>query len=216
MAKNLKNPGIVLALDEDNEEIIKVKVKKILRYIEAIKVGYPLVLSMGMKVIKKLSSYKPVIADFKIADVPHIASKLAEAAFEWGASAVISHGFTGSDSVKAVLEVASKYDGEVYVVTELSSPGGREFMAGVSEEIAEMAKKIGCHGIIAPATRPERIKRFREIVGNLKIFSPGVGVQGGNARETIEAGADFLIVGRSIYEGDVERNIKDILRTIKI
>jgi orotidine-5'-phosphate decarboxylase len=32
------------------------------------------------------------------------------------------------------------------------------------------------------------------------ILSPGVGAQGGSAAEALRHGADFVIVGRSIYE----------------
>jgi orotidine-5'-phosphate decarboxylase len=65
-----------------------------------------------------------------------------------------------------------------------------------------MTKDIGASGVIAPATRPERIKHIRELVGNLKILSPGVGAQGGSANAAIKAGADYVIVGRSIYNAE--------------
>ena len=35
-----------------------------------------------------------------------------------------------------------------------------------------------------------------------EIISPGVGAQGGDPKETIKAGADFIIVGRGIYHAD--------------
>jgi orotidine-5'-phosphate decarboxylase len=41
-------------------------------------------------------------------------------------------------------------------------------------------------------------KRSRGIM--LPVYSPGVGVQGGDARAAVESGADYLIVGRSIVE----------------
>ena len=206
-----RNTGVIVALDVDNTAIAA----KIAEWVDAIKVNYPLVLSRGISAIRELAAYKPVIADFKIADVPHISAKIAEFAFENGAKAVITHGFTGSDSVKAVLKVASRFDGEVYVVSELSSKGGEEFMSEVSEKIVEMARELGCNGIIAPATRPERIKRLREIAGDMQIFSPGVGVQGGKAVEAIRAGADFIIVGRSIYEGDAVENAKTLAMQLR-
>ncbi len=201
-----RRTGVIAALDMNGIGIAG----GIEEYVDAFKVNYPVVLAQGTSVIRELSLYRPVIADFKIADVPHIATRIAEIAFENKASSVIAHGFTGSDSVKAVLDVAKRYDGEVYVVAELSSAGGKEFMTGISEKIVKMAKKLGCHGIIAPATRPERIKRLREIAGEMQILSPGVGKQGGDAVEAINAGADFVIVGRSIYEGNAVENAKKL------
>ena len=43
---------------------------------------------------------------------------------------------------------------------------------------------------------------IRKIAIDLIIISPGVGTQGGSADDTIWAGADYVIVGRSIYQSD--------------
>lgn len=114
-----------------------------------------------------------------------------------GASAVIAHGFTGSDSVRACVDASQ---GKVFIVTEMSHPGGKEFTQPNAERIAAIAREEGAMGIIAPATRPERIAKMREIVGDMKIISPGVGAQGGKASDALRFGADFIIVGRAIYE----------------
>jgi len=63
--------------------------------------------------------------------------------------------------------------------------------------------------VIAPATRPERIKFIRGLVGELKILTPGVGAQGGSAAQAIEAGADYVIVGRSIYQAENPRDVAE-------
>jgi len=55
---------------------------------------------------------------------------------------------------------------------------------------------------VAPATRPERIKLIRSIIGERIIISPGIGAQGGSAGAAMQAGADYLIVGRSIYAAE--------------
>lgn len=67
-------------------------------------------------------------------------------------------------------------------------------------DLARLAVRVGATGIIAPATRPPRVKLLREIVGDRLILSPGVGVQGGKSSDAILAGADAVIVGRAIYE----------------
>jgi orotidine-5'-phosphate decarboxylase len=66
--------------------------------------------------------------------------------------------------------------------------------------MARLAVEVGAAGVVAPATRPERIKAIRSIMGDRIIISPGVGAQGGSADAALRAGADYLIVGRSIYE----------------
>jgi len=188
---------LILALDLMDKRNAVGIAKDVFEYISAIKVNYPLALSAGIEIIRELSKIKPVIADFKIADIPYISSLIAKVAFEKGARAVIVHGFAGMESVKAVLDVAKEFDGEVYVVTELTS--STEFFKDVSDRIAEMAKNLGCHGIIAPGNRAERVAELRKIVEDLKILCPGIGIQGGDVKAIVKAGADGIIVGRSIY-----------------
>ncbi len=203
---------LIVALDCENALEIA---KKIADYVYAFKVNYPLVLKKGLSIIEELSDISKVIADFKIADVPHISSQIAECAFNAGANAVIVHAFVGSDTLSSVVRLSKNYDGEVYAVCELSSEGGKEFMMPISEKLAELAVKTGCSGIVAPATRVERIKTLRKIVGNLKIISPGVGAQGGKALEALKAGADYVIVGRRIIKGDALKNIKEVIKEME-
>jgi orotidine-5'-phosphate decarboxylase len=206
---------IIAALDCDNA--IEVA-KKISDFVYAFKVNYPLILKEGIGTINRLSDVGKVIADFKIADVPHISSQIAECAFEAGAKAIIAHAFVGSDTLKAVVDVAEKYGGEVYAVCELSSEGGKEFMMPVAEKLVEVAIKAKCSGIVAPATRADRISTLKSVAkkfgGDVKVISPGVGAQGGSALSAIKSGADYVIVGRSIYIGDPVKNVKKILNEL--
>lgn len=166
--------------------------------IDAVKVGWPLVLAGGVEVLRTLSGSGYVLCDFKIADIPNTNRLIVERAVAAGASGVICHGFAGEDSVRACVKAAGTAD--VFVVTELSHPGGQEYTAKFAEDFARLAVRAGAAGIIAPATRPDRVRALRAIVGSRLILSPGVGAQGGSASEAIRAGADAVIVGRSIYE----------------
>ncbi|MFH1773572.1 MAG: orotidine-5'-phosphate decarboxylase [Methanobacteriota archaeon] len=189
-----KNNRIILALDVESEEKALQICEEVAEYIDAIKVGYPLVLKTDLSIIKKLKNFKkPVIADFKAADIPEISRKICEIATKNGADYVIVHGFVGEDVVKACGGVA-----EIFVVAEMSHPGAKDFMSSEAEKIAKIAKKYA-YGIVAPATRPERIKQLRKIVGDIVIISPGIKAQGAAVGDAIKAGADFEIIGRGIY-----------------
>jgi orotidine-5'-phosphate decarboxylase len=170
-------------------------------YIQRIKVGYPLALSAGMGIFRDLAALGlPLVADFKIADIPATNRRICGEVFRAGAAGVICHGFTGADAVRACVEVAHASGGRCYVVAEMSHPGAVTFFhGGVAERIAELAVAEGADGIIAPATRPDRLRALRGIVGSKTIFSPGVGTQGGDAAQ-VAALVDGIIVGRSIYE----------------
>ena len=198
-----KHTRLILALDVTNrEEALRIS-QDVRDFVDAIKVGYPLVLAAGLEIISELVKYTPIIADFKIADIPNTNRLICEQAFGAGASAVIVQGFTGRDSLDACLEVASEYGKDVFVVSEMSHPGGAEFLKPAADAIATMAADAGAYGLVAPATRPDSVKRIKSIIGDrLTIISPGVGAQGGKASDVIAAGADWVIVGRSIYNSE--------------
>jgi len=194
---------LILALDLTDVKKAVGIVESTAEYLDAVKIGYPLILAAGLSIIRELPlSGLPVIADFKVADIPNTNHLIAEQVFAAGFSGIICHGFTGSDSVSACVEVAHNAGGECYVVCEMSHPGAEQFFHhGTAERIATMATGCKADGIIAPATRPERTKKLRDIVGSKKILSPGVGAQGGNAA-AISAFVDGIIIGRGIYEAE--------------
>ena len=194
---------LILALDVlTREEALEIA-EKTNAYLDAIKIGYPLVLGAGLSVARELSHFDlPLIADFKVADIPNTNRLIAEHVFEAGFTGIIVQGFTGSDSLMACVDAAENFGGECYVVSEMSHPGALEFMSGgIAEKIAKMAVDCGADGIIAPATRPERVRALRGIIGDKKILSPGVGAQVGSAEE-IAPLIDGMIVGRSIYTAE--------------
>ncbi|MEA1984117.1 MAG: orotidine-5'-phosphate decarboxylase [Euryarchaeota archaeon] len=198
-----KKNRLIVAMDVAERDRAVTIAEDISEYVDAIKVGYPLVLAEGLGVVSDLARFAPVIADLKVADIPNTDRLICEQVFKAGADAVIVHGFTGQDSLRACVGVADGFGKDVYVVAEMSHPGGAEFFQPVADKIAEMAVTAGAHGIVAPATRPDRVKHLRSIIGNeMSIISPGVGAQGGSARDVIQAGADWVIVGRSIYNSE--------------
>ena len=183
-------------------------------YVDAFKVNYPLVLARGMEVVEKVAKIGDVICDFKVADIPNTNRLIVDQVFRRHAKAVIVHGFVGEDSVRACIDAAR---GEVFLVTEMSHPGAEKWNAPIADDLARLAVKVGAAGIIAPAARPDRVKALRAIVGDRLILSPGVGAQGGTPADPIAAGADYIIVGRAIYDAanpraEAEKITKEIAR----
>lgn len=194
---------LILALDLLDRERACATAESCAPFIDAIKIGYPLVLSTGLSIVDDLAGLGlPLIADFKVADIPNTNRLISEAVFSAGFDAIIAHGFVGADAARACVEVAHSHDGAAYIVAEMSHPGATEFFhGGVAERLATLAVSCRADGIIAPATRPDRIRRIREIVGEKTIYSPGVGAQGGDL-DTVARLVDGVIVGRSIYEAE--------------
>lgn len=202
-----KETRVVLALDEtDGYKAMKI-VDSVAEYIDAVKINWPLVLSAGPDMIGRLAEITDVICDFKVADIPNTVRLIVENCVSRGASAVIVHAFTGDDSMRAAVEAAGG-KAKIIAVTEMSHPGGLMFTAKHAEELAKTGVENGAEGFIAPATRPDRIALVRSIVGEDKlILTPGVGAQGGSASAAIKAGADYVIVGRAIYEAEDPRSV---------
>jgi orotidine-5'-phosphate decarboxylase len=194
---------LILALDVTGRKQAKKIAKACAPHLDAIKIGYPLILSRGLSFAGELEGLGlPLIADFKVADIPNTNRLIAEQVFGAGFASIICHGFTGKDAVQACVDVAADYGGACFVVAEMSHPGATAFFhGGAAEKIAGLAMECGADGIIAPATRPERVKALRKIVGNRKILSPGIGAQGGDATAVAEI-VDGIIIGRAIYESE--------------
>ncbi|MDD5418545.1 MAG: orotidine-5'-phosphate decarboxylase, partial [Methanomicrobiaceae archaeon] len=175
---------LILALDVvERQEALRIA-RACAPHIDAVKVGYPLALAAGLGIAVELADLGlPLIADFKVADIPNTNRLICRQVFAAGFDAVIAHGFTGSDAARACVETAHDHGGACYIVAEMSHPGATAFFhGGIAERPAALAVERAADGIIAPATRPGRIARLREIVGKRAIYSPGVGAQGGDAR----------------------------------
>ncbi len=207
---------LIVALDVTDPKRAVDLAASVRPHVDAVKVGWPLVLAGGLDVLRTLAKSGYVLCDFKIADIPNTNRLIVEQAVDAGASGIICHGFVGEDSVRACVDASGGKD--VFVVVEMSHPGGVEYTAKHAEDLASLATRANATGIIAPATRPERVRALRAIIGRKQILAPGVGAQGGKASEAIAAGADAVIVGRAIYEakdpGKAAGEIADEIRSI--
>lgn len=195
---------IILALDVEEKSKSFSILEETTKYLDTIKIGYPLTLAQGPKIISEIKDNFDVqiIADFKVADIDATNEKIVRNTLNYGADSIIVHGFVGEDSVTACKETAESLGKEIFLLTEMSHPGADRFLKPVSLDIARMGVELGITNYVAPATKLDRLQKIREIVGNdAFIISPGVGVQGGKAKDTLQY-ADAAIIGRSIYNSE--------------
>lgn len=194
--------GIIHALDVEDLARAKEIAVEVEPWVDAIKLSWPLIMVNGGRAIAEIKGTigLPIIACFKVADIPEVSSKIVDYAIKFGADGITLHGMVGRDTMRGCIRVAHEYDAMTWMVTEMSHPGAEEFMQPFGEKIAKMAKELGSDGIVAPATRPNRTRKYREIIGSeIKIMSPGIGAQGGQIGDAIKAGADYEIIGRRIW-----------------
>ena len=202
----------------------------------AVKINRQLVLPLGLfnGVQKILSSAQdlglPTIMDCKINDVGHTNRIIAEYYYKAGFEALTANPFVGwEEGLQPVFEVAHHMRRGVILLVYMSHKAADE---GYGQKIhdsktsqlkpqyiafAEKALSWNADGAVVGATYPEKIREGHDILGDrVPIYSPGVGVQGGDVESAMRVGARYLIVGRTITlaENPAEnaKFIRDIVR----
>ncbi|MHC1637132.1 MAG: orotidine 5'-phosphate decarboxylase [Candidatus Nezhaarchaeales archaeon] len=212
---------IVLALDLKGPDAIE-KAEKILEdvssYICGVKLNKHLILPFGLQYVKTIVRRAhelglPVIADCKICDIGSTNQVEASLYFDTGFDAITVMPLPGwAEGLESIFHLAEERDKGILAVTYMSHKGASEFFeATVYDEELRMFDKLymiflrraikwRADGLIVGATRPNIIRRIREIVGDRPIFSPGVIIQGGSLVDALKAGASYVIIGRAICE----------------
>jgi len=211
-----KEYGLIVALDiEDHDKLFHV-VESTKKYVAGFKVGWPSILSHGPSIIEEISSYAPVICDFKIADIPEISGFITRKAYEYGASGVIVHAFVGPKTLSNVIKVSQEFGGFTFALIHMTHEGAEKIFDLVMEKLLEIVVETNPEGVVAPGTRPEIIRKVREELPDKIIITPGIGTQGGRVEKAITAGANYIIVGRTIYQSENPgERARNILETIK-
>lgn len=217
--------GIIPALDLDVESIVDLV--KVLGKEESIvwhKVGSIPVMRYGLKTIcetiRKHAEDQPLMLDLQkgATDIPHIVRKQIEVAKDCGVDAFIGAplGAGSNRNPSGTLETFVKHCKKNSIVPvvlmSMTQPGWDYFLKeNALELIAERVCELEVSHVVLPANKPERIRQFRSVAENygvkVSIISPGVGPQKtGNAMidavEAVKAGADYIVIGRSIYTSD--------------
>jgi len=221
--------NIVLALDfpfekPENRLNIFFKAEEILEatrpYICAVKFNHHLVLPLGVfdgvqKLIKKVHDYGlAAIMDCKANDIGSTNEVIAQYYYAADFDALIANPFIGwEEGLKPIFNVARKLQRGVILLVYMSHKGAIEgygqtiIDAETGEKIpqyilfAKKARMYEADGAVVGATYPEKIREVYGILGeDVPIYSPGIGAQGGKIKHALEAGAHYLIVGRTITQ----------------
>lgn len=134
----------------------------------------------------------PVILDVKRGDIGNTAQKYAAYAYDViGADAVTVNPYMGFDAVSPFF----RENKCVFILCLTSNPSAEDFQTldtgGIQlyERVARAAiewSKEGEVGLVTGATRPEYIRRIRDIAGSMPLLIPGIGAQGGDIGKVIK------------------------------
>ncbi|HVP92458.1 MAG TPA: orotidine 5'-phosphate decarboxylase [Acidobacteriota bacterium] len=243
-AKN-KESNIVLAFDfpfekPENRKKLFSKAERVLEavhpYLCAVKFNHHLILPLGLydgvqKLVKKAHNEGLMtIMDCKVNDIGSTNEVIADYYYDAGFDALIANPFIGwEEGLKPIFDVAHRLRRGVILLVYMSHKGAGE---GYGQAIydsekgektpqyvsfARKALKWEADGAVVGATYPEKIRDVHQILGEkIPIYSPGIGVQGGDIRAALEAGAHYLIVGRTITlagnPGEAAKEIRKLAR----
>jgi orotidine-5'-phosphate decarboxylase len=142
-------------------------------------------------------------------DIESTNLNVVDSLLSFGVDAVIANPFVGREEGlgKALERIHSKNGGMIFLVY-MSHKGADEGYSlrleggePIYRVFAARARDWGADGVIVSAKDMDKIAQTRSIIGKERlIFAPGVGAQGGKASASLAAGADFVLVGRSVTE----------------
>jgi len=222
-------PGIIVALDiDDIEEVRRIaeEIKDMKREIAGLKIGSLLSWKYSLpkvaEMLKEVCNF-PLIFDAQKAgtDIPDMVRRQVKMVADSGMNSFIAapQG-AGEVTLAAFVDACNEYQIVPIVVIEMTHPGFYAFLLkDAAERILEKSIELGVSNFVAPANKPERLKAYKSIAykkgKEIRIFSPGVGPQGGSPDAAVEAGVDFVIIGRSIYlTEEPKAEVRDIYNLI--
>lgn len=210
-----KPPLIIVSLDIPLQKASRLvrELKKVEDKIGAYKISSLQVMETGLKAVVaelRLATKVPLIYDHQkgATDIPEVVEQQVKLAADMEVDAFIGvpQG-AGSKSLESFVSACKKFKIEPIVLTEMSHAESDKYLhADYSWKIFQDSIKLGVKQIVAPGNKPERLKLIREWIRQsgkeLLVLSPGIGAQGGKAKEAVQAGTDYPIIGRAIYESE--------------
>ena len=133
----------------------------------------------------------------------------------------------GLDSIEPFLEYDDKAS---FILCLTSNTGSHDFQylnieseplyLKIARKVAEWNLGYGNCGLVVGATHPENFGSIREVAPHLPFLIPGIGVQGGNLKLTIQYGTDerglgaMINISRSIIYASVEKDFAQAARRV--
>jgi orotidine-5'-phosphate decarboxylase len=204
---------IIVALDVASEKEGLHLVNQLREHVSRFKVGLQLFTAAGSDIVRTIAETgAKVFLDLKLHDIPNTVSGAVRAAAAFGVEMLTIHLSGGESMIRAAVEAAQ---GRVTVlgVTVLTTQTTETLATmGITEELephvirlAQLGVECGVNGLVASAREAAVLrKRFRHVI---KIVTPGIrpawAATGDQKRvttpvEAIQAGADYLVIGRPI------------------
>lgn len=205
---------LIVALDLPSVKAAEDMVSRLGETVNFYKIGYQLAFAGGLPFAAGLiAAGKQVFIDLKLHDIGNTVQKGVESVAQLGATFLTVHAYP--QTMKAAVEGKRDSKLRILAVTVLTSYDDADLAAagydlGVGELAAAraaQARDIGIDGLVCSA---EEVGKLRDIAGpGMVLVTPGIrpaGSASGDQKRimaparAIEAGANYLVVGRPVVE----------------
>lgn len=221
----LARERLIVALDVPSVAAAEAMVARLGELVWFYKIGYQLVFAGGLPFAAGLiATGKQVFLDLKLHDIGNTVAKGVESVAQLGATFLTVHAYP--QTMKAAVEGKRGSKLRILAVTVLTSYNDADLAAaGYEMNVKELAaaraaqaRDTGVDGLVCSA---EEAATLRDIVGpGMVLVTPGIrpagSAQGDQKRimspaHAIDAGADYLVVGRPIVEARDPKAVADAI-----
>lgn len=213
-----KRSNIILALDPHRRKNLVNYLSETIELLEghicAVKFNFHVIVPLGLgeitEIIHTCHSFGiQVIADIKLNDIPHTNEITLKYLVEIGFDAIIANPIIGKLETIELTKKAHSLGAGVLALIFMSHPGALQtYGIQVFDKqvpnglplyniLLRNAQDARVDGLVVGATKPDILKDVAS-KKTAPIFSPGIGLQGGDILEASKNGVDYFIVGRSI------------------
>ena len=213
-APNAVRERLALALDVDDLVVALRLARDLSPWFGTAKVGLELYTAVGPDAVTSLTELGyDVFLDLKLLDIPTTVGRAARVVGALGARYLTLHSFGGNAMLRAGVHGLAEGAANAGLpaptalgVTVLTSDG--EAPADILPKRVRTAVEAGCGGIVCAA---RDVHDARQYAPRLRIVVPGIRPAGApkhdqanvaTPREAIDAGADLLVIGRSVTAAD--------------
>jgi orotidine-5'-phosphate decarboxylase len=205
------NP-LIVAIDRSEADEAERLAEALAGTVGLLKVGLELFSAAGPDAVRRIGRHAPVFLDVKLHDIPNTVGRAARNLASLGIAMLNVHALGGEAMVRAAVDGASRGAAEANVappmilaVTVLSSLSGESLASPAS--LAFEAREAGAVGAVVSGGD---VSVVRETLGeDFALVVPGIRPSSSSLNdharvltpeEALNAGADYLVVGRPITD----------------
>ena len=207
---------LIVALDVPDLASAEAMVSRLGDTVTFYRVGMELAYGSGLSFVRRLADAgKKVFLDLKLHDIPNTVEKATAQVADLGATFLTVHAFP--QTMKAAVKGRGAGSLKILAVTVMTSYDDADlveagYALGVRDLVERRARQAHAIGVDGLILSPEEVSAMRTLLGpDITLITPGIRPSGSAAGDqkrimtpanAIEAGADYLVIGRPVTQAD--------------